>query len=179
MHITHSYLGTTKGKFRCLFFLLLEEYIEAQSQFVRDLDLALKRFARNMKDYGVLVRPFTGDIETARSHILDKPWPDAQRSEICNTPGLLMIEEDFDTFDPRVHRWLFFSFHPQSRHIPNADFFVEQLADLAEAVCNADSDIFQAANAIVHEVSLIDAVKLFEAKSGIWALASTSYGEQS
>lgn len=172
MYITHSYLGTTKGKFRCLFFLLLEDYIEAQSRFVKDLDLALERFARKMKDCGVLLRPFTGDIESTRSHILDKPWTDAQKSEIYNTPGLLMIEEDFDTFDPRKHRWLFFSFGSRSeREISRVNEFAKDLAELAEAVCDADTDVFQAANAVVHEVSFRDAVKLFEAKPGVFGFS--------
>jgi len=43
MYITHSYLGTTQGRFRCLFLLLLEDYIEAQSHMLRDLDMALER----------------------------------------------------------------------------------------------------------------------------------------
>ena len=63
MWITHSYLGTTRGRMRCLFFLLYEDYIETQTQFARELDLELERFARNLGDRGAVVRPFLGDID--------------------------------------------------------------------------------------------------------------------
>src|SRR3989304_3847064 len=88
MFITHSYLGTTRGPYRCLFFLLLEDYIEAQTQFVRDLDLDLERFARRFGDTGAVVRPFIGDIESTRQQVLGKRWSDRQRSEIYKTPSL-------------------------------------------------------------------------------------------
>lgn len=96
MFITHSYLGTIRGPYRCLFFLLLEDYIQAQSQFVRELDLELERFARNLGDSAPLVKSFTGDIDTTRSHVLDKSWNRDQSQEIVKTPGMLMINEDFD-----------------------------------------------------------------------------------
>ena len=54
MWITHSYLGSTRGKMRYLFFLLYEDYIDAQTQFAQELDLFLERFARNLGD-GVLL----------------------------------------------------------------------------------------------------------------------------
>jgi hypothetical protein len=172
MHITHTYIGTTKGRFRCLFFLLLEDYIEAQSHLVRDLDLALERFARKMGDTGVLVRPFTGDIEKTRAHVLNKPWAPAERAEVCKTPGLLMIGVDFDSFNPREHSWLYISLGTRleggSSH---SDDFAETLTKLAEAVCDADTDVFDAARAVIHEVHMPDVAKMFEAKPGIFGFS--------
>src|ERR1700731_3453571 len=145
MHITHSYLGITRGTFRCLFFLLVEDYIEVQSAFMRELDPALERFARNMKTSGVLVRSFSGDIESTKLHVLEKPWTDAQRGEILNTPGLLMIDVDFDNFDPREHRWLHLSFGSRMHgEAPRADRFAHALGGFAEAaeLFTAKSRIF-------------------------------------
>lgn len=172
MHITHSYLGTTKGRFRCVFFLLLEDYIQAQSQFVRELDLALERFARNMKDSGVLVRPFAGDIESTKSHVLTKKWSREQLEEITKTPGLLMIDVDFDAFDPREHRWLHFCFGARLHEgVPATYQMGEALGRLAEAVCDADTDVFRAANSLKHEVGFADAAKVFEAKPGVFGFS--------
>jgi len=173
MHITHSYLGTTKGQFRCLFFLLLEDYIEAQSKLARDLDPALERFARKMGQAGVLLRPFAGDIESAKSNILDKPWRPAQRAELSKTPGLLMIEEDFDTFDPHHHRWLHISLHSrlESSASRTSDECAEMLTKLAEAVCDADTDVFKAVSAAIHEVRFPDVAKVFEAKPGVFGFS--------
>lgn len=172
MHITHSYLGTTKGRFRCLFFLLLEDYIEAQSQFGRDLDQALERFARRMGDSGVLVRPFTGDIESTRSHVLNKPWRPSELAEISRTPGLLMIDVDFDIFDPRQHRWLFVHLGGQPEGIGSrVKEFAEMSTKLAEAVCDADTDVFDSVRAAIHEVQLPDVAKVFEAKPGVFGFS--------
>ena len=54
MLITHSFLGVNQGDYRCLFFLLFEDYIETQYQFVRELEPHLERFARNLGDSGAL-----------------------------------------------------------------------------------------------------------------------------
>lgn len=172
MHITHSYLGTTKGRFRCLFFLLLEDYIEAQSRFGRDLDQALERFARRMGDSGVLVRPFTGDIETTRSHVLSKPWQPDELAEIGRTPGLLMIDVDFDTFDPRQHRWLFVHLgeRPEGNR-SRAEEFAEMSTKLAQAVCDADTDVFDSVKAAIYDVRLPDVAKVFEAKPGVFGFS--------
>lgn len=172
MHITHSYLGTTRGRFRCLFFLLLEDYIDAQSRFGRDLDQALERFARRMRDSGVLVRPFTGDIEKTRSHVLSKPWQLDELAEIGKTPGLLMIDVDFDTFDPRQHRWLFVHLggRPESNRFPAGEF-AEMSTKLAEAVCDAEVDVFDSVAAAIHDVRLPDVVKVFEAKPGVFGFS--------
>jgi len=172
MHITHSYLGTTKGRFRCVFFLLLEDYIEAQSRFGRDLDQALERFARRMGDSGVLVRPFTGDIETTRSHVLSKPWGRAELAEIGRTPGLLMIDVDFDAFDPRQHRWLYVHLgeRPESTR-SHAEEFAEMSTKLAQAVCDAETDVFDSVRAAIHDVRLPDVAKVFEAKPGVFGFS--------
>jgi hypothetical protein len=58
MLITSSYLGVTRGEHRCLFFLLLEDYIQAQTQFFRELELYLERFARDLSEAGVAYSPF-------------------------------------------------------------------------------------------------------------------------
>jgi hypothetical protein len=155
-----------------LFFLLVEDYIEAQSRFVRDLDQALERFARRMGDSGVLVRPFTGDIETTRSHVLSESWRPNELTEISRTPGLLMIDTDFDEFDPRQHRWLFI--HLGERAESNrsaAQKFAEMSTELAEAVCDADTDVFDSVRAAINDVQIPDVAKVFEAKPGIFGFS--------
>jgi hypothetical protein len=110
MHITHSYMGSVMGPFKCLFFMLIEDYIEAQSQFVRDLDQELERFARKLGNSAAVVKPFTGDIDAVRSQVLDKNWTENELREVTNTPGLLMINQDFDVFNPRLHPWMIINF---------------------------------------------------------------------
>jgi hypothetical protein len=174
MWITHSYLGTTLGRMRCLFFLLYEDYIEAQTQFARELDYVLERFARELGHSGAVVRPFIGDIEKTRSHVLDKPWGDREREELSQTPSLLMINVDFDVFNPQEHPWFLFHFGRQMvRRIGGDELyrFHEIFQQLAEAVNNADVDPFEVARATYYEIRISDAVKIFEVRPGIFGFS--------
>jgi hypothetical protein len=174
MWITHSYLGTTLGRMRCLFFLLYEDYIEAQTQFARELDYELERFARNLGHKGAVVRPFLGDIEKTRSHVLDKPWGPREREELSKTPSLLMINVDFDVFNPQEHPWFLFHFGRQMvKGIGGYELceFREIFQRLAEAVNNTDVDPFEVARAAYYEIHPSDVVKIFEAKPGIFGFS--------
>ena len=110
MFITHSYLGTSIGRYRYLFFLLYMDYIELQTEFVRSLSLELERLARNLGSDGAVVAPFPGDVEMTRSHVLDKEWTERERHEIMRTPAMLIIDSDFDTFSPRSDPWVLLRF---------------------------------------------------------------------
>jgi len=157
---------------RCLFFLLYEDYIDVQTQFAQELDLVLERFARNLGDEGALVRPFTGDIETTRYHILDKPWTEAEKRELRKTPSLLMIDVDFDTFNPRKHSWMLFNFgNRMTEGIASVYELNDVFSQLAEVVLDGDSDIFVAAHRIWHDVNPTDAVQIFELKPGIFGFS--------
>lgn len=170
MFITHTYLGTTRGSYRCLFFLLLEDYIEAQSQLLRQLNPHLERFARRLGDAGALVRPFEGDIEHTRQNVLDKRWPEQELREIRKTPGLLMINRDFDSFDPQEHPWIYINFGERiDRGVVGLTEmeYGDQLRLLAEAVHDTDKDVFATAHSVATEVSLGQSFSMFEARPGI------------
>ena len=172
MHITHSYKGSIKGNFRYSFYLLYEDYIEVQKPFSRDFDLLLERFARNMGDYGVVVRPFLGDIETARSHILEKPWTEHEKKELRKTPGLLVIDRDFDEFNPREHRWLYLNFGGRIYDTPvPIDEYEDILSDLAEIVSNPDSDFFKDALPVIRKLKMSGLAEIFEAKPEIFGFS--------
>ena len=144
MGLTHSYRDTKLNGAKCLFFLLFEDYIEAQTQFARELDLELERFARNLKGSGLLMRPFSGDIETVRSQVSVKNWPDDQRKELEKTPALLMINVDFEEFDPQSHPWFLLNFGERmSEGTPGAYRFRETLKNLTEIVSTSNVDIFE------------------------------------
>jgi hypothetical protein len=172
MWITHSFIGTTRNGTRCLFFLLFEDYIEAQTQFARELDLELERFARNLGDTGAVVRPFAGDIESARKSVIDKGWSDRQKRELYKTPSILMIGVDFDEFDPRQHSWILLHLgRKQYEGAPGAYHFREALQAIAEAVNDSGADPFDVAHDVQHEVTAEDAVKVFEARPGAFGFS--------
>lgn len=174
MFITHSYLGASCKDYRCLFFLLLEDYIEAQSQILQIFNPYLERFARSLGDSGALVTPFLGDVEVVRQQVLDKSWLESELGEIRKTPSLLMIDKDFDAFDPREHPWIQLHFGyrvSNTEPVLTALKFGDNLTQLAEAVKNSKKDVFNTARDLQHEISLSDAAKLFEAKPGVFGLS--------
>ncbi len=175
MWITNKYLGVTRNNMRCLFFLLLEDYIEEQRTFARDLDLELERFARNLGQNGALVRPFTGDIEATKTHILDKKWTREQLQELRKTPALLMINVDFNEFDPQEHPWFLLNFDEHTSRSPSVRDFRDVLENLSDSV-NANSiDIFKEApriaRSIKNEVRFSDVAEVFEAKVGVFGFS--------
>jgi hypothetical protein len=111
MHITHSFLGTTVGSFRYLFFALYEDYTDYGRSFVRELnDVYLQRLARDLRDHGAVIQPFLADIEATRSHVLSKDWTHRELEQIRLVPSLLVISKDFDDFSPRSDPWLILHF---------------------------------------------------------------------
>jgi len=172
MWITHSFIGTTRDGTRCLFFLLFEDYIEAQTQFARELDLELERFARNLGDQGAVVRPFTGDIESARKSVLDKGWTEKQKRELYKTPSILMIGVDFDEFDPQQHQWMLLHLgSKQHEGAAGAYRFRKALEAIAQAVNDLGADPFDVAHDVQYEVTAADAVKVLEAKPGAFGFS--------
>ena len=145
MLITHTYLGTTLGEYRCLFFLLLEDYVENQRAIRTGLDERLERFARLLGKDAALVKAFQGDIGVARTDVLAKNWPDEWSEEIMRTPSLLMIDEDFDAFDPRRHQWL---------HIRLGD---REVCDV-DGVLNAIVDVISSATSLAASNNLFDEI---------------------
>lgn len=172
MWITHSYVGTTRNGVKCLFFLLLEDYIEEQTQFARELNLELERFARNLGKFGAVVKPFSGDIERAKDNILDKNWTQKQLEEVRKTPALLMIGTDFDDFDPQEDQWVLFNFGSGIKEgAPGAYRFREPLSSITSAVANEGVDPFEVAHRTQHELEAHDALKIFEAKPGLFGFS--------
>ena len=105
MWITHSYVGTIKGRCDYLIFLLYQDYIEQEKEMADQFNSALERLARKLGDRGAVVVPFGGDVETVRQHVLEKNWTEEELNILMRTPCLLLIDTDFDEFNPRRHRW--------------------------------------------------------------------------
>ena len=112
------------------------------------------------------------DLETTKSHVLRKSWTDDEIQELTKTPSLLMINVDFDDFDPRKHPWILFNFgRRMTQGISGVYDLGDILAQLAQIVVEGDSDVFAAAHRIWNRVNPEDAVKVFELKPGIFGFS--------
>lgn len=169
MWITHSYLGTTRHGTKCLFFLLFEDYIEAQSGLSAQLESELERFARNLGDAGALVRPFAGDVATAMTSIRDKHWPHETIELLQNTPAILMIDRDFDDFDPRYHPWVLLHFERHSNQ--DATQFHFLLQKITESVTSENSDPIAIVRKALEIQELRDAAECLELKPEVFGIS--------
>jgi hypothetical protein len=172
MHITHSFKGSVQGKFRYSFFVLYEDYVQVQSSFVRELDLQLERFARNLGDDGVVVRPFLGDIDRTKGDVLSKDWTAQEKEQLKNTPGLLVIDKDFDEFNPREHQWLYLNLGGKVFDTSvSIDEYEDILATLVEIIADPESDFFKEALPVVRQLKLASFAEIFEAKPEIFGFS--------
>ena len=65
MYVTSKYLGETKKK-KYFFYLLYEDYVQTQMNYVKELEKYIERFGRNLQQNGGVIKPFIGDIEQTK-----------------------------------------------------------------------------------------------------------------
>lgn len=169
MFVTHSYIGTSRRGLRCLFFLLFEDYLEAQRGLSAELTTELERFARNLGDKGAVVLPFAGDVPATQQSIRDKRWPHESVELLQNTPAMLMIGTDFDDFDPRYHSWVLFHFGRGTRQEPSK--FRSLMEKVVEAVDDETKSPFQVVQMAIRDGHLEDAYGSVELKPGVWGVS--------
>ena len=174
VHITHSFVGTTVGELRYLFFVLYEDYNDFDRRFVQEFQIHLERFARNLGREGAVVQPFRGDIEKTRSHVLDKDWTPDEKEEVTRVPSLLMISENFDDFSPRTDPWMVFHFGERRfGHHEGLEQLDETLGVLTDSVLlkegDEDDDIYSIAKRLAHEEP--DLARVFSAQPGVFGFS--------
>ena len=169
MFITHSYLGTTKGNQRCVFYMLFQDYLEREHGLSKQISDELERFARNLGDAGSVIFPFPGDTETTHVSVLDKPWSQSQRNCIAQTPAMLMIDRDFNEFDPRVHQFALFPLAEGSS--PNASQFRALFQAIIESVNSDDINPFTVVEKHQNRILRSTAFEAIELKPGFQGMS--------
>ena len=174
VHITHSYAGTTIGNFRYLLFVLYKDYIDFELDYVRSLNIQLERLARDVGDRAAVVRPFVGDIEQTRSHVLAKSWSPRELDEVTQTPAMLIISKDFDDFDPRTDSWVLFHFGPATTGFVagrvELAMTLEALAGALRRDDSSEDELFDIAREFTHAQHGEEA-KVFHAQPGAFGFS--------
>lgn len=149
MFVTSNYKKIKKGDFQYSFFLNNRDCLENRRDFVQELNILIERFSRDLDDKGLIVKSYDSDIEKVRKEILDKPWNPRRVETIRKTPGILMIDTEFDTFNPNKDNWLYFYFIRDQRFRENKgnSFTIEEAEELfdklSELIIKNDSNIFK------------------------------------
>ena len=141
MYVTSKYLGETKKK-KYFFYLLYEDYVQTQMNYVKELEKYIERFGRNLQQNGGVIKPFIGDIEQTKEDILSKNWKEEEICIITKTPGMLMIDIDFNKFNPRKNKWIYFNFEQK-----NTEENIIKVDELLKGICDiinkGEGDVFK------------------------------------
>lgn len=178
MYLTHSFVAIKKGQLEYLFFYLTEDYIQEQTELRKRIDPLLEGFGRNLLNRGAVVKAFDKDILWTKDEVLDKWKQQEDLQEIVffkdnkHTPGLLMVDKDFDIFNPKTDQWLYVSFRDYMDDFGNFKIFELQnlLMTFAE-ICNSDKDLFDEAKSYIRKNEAVDAHKILEIKPGIFGIS--------
>lgn len=167
MYITSKYLGKINRK-KYFFYLLYEDYVQTQMDYVKELEKHIERFGRNLQDNGGVIKPFIGDIEQTKNDILSKDWNKKELSIFTKTPGMLMIDIDFDNFNPRKDQWIYFNFEQQS-----TDEGILKVEELLKGICNiinnGKGDVFKEIKNLKNNIALKESQNLIELKPrNVW-----------
>jgi hypothetical protein len=97
--------GTPIRPYRVAFFLIASDSYENEVR--AELERQASAFAEDMGGQGVFVQPFPSRRRDVADEALAKPWPPEIHRQLQaeSEPIILVIESDFDDFDPREDRW--------------------------------------------------------------------------
>lgn len=172
MFITTRFIGTKKDGMNYLFFLLTEDYIESHRRIAENLEPLLLKFARDLGETGALVRPFRGDEEATIRDIVSKNWNENEMQRIQQTPGILVIDVNFDEFNPRSNHWLHFSLRDSMSQYGDVPIFeIEELLSTLADSCRNGENIFSRADEIARKKAMRELYDSFELQPGIFGFS--------
>ena len=151
MFITSDYnkVEVENERFKYKFFLNNRDIYENQRDFVKELNLLIYRFSEDLSNKGLVVKSYDSNIKKVRQEILDKPWKSYRLKTIRKTPGILMIDTDFNTFNPDKDNWIYFYFIRDQRYKENRgnSFTIEEAEKLfdklSEIIANDNGNVFE------------------------------------
>jgi hypothetical protein len=98
-----TFLNVGGPPYRYTFLLVVwNDYADA----VRDeLNRQAEAFGADLGEEGLFVQPYPQRMYETAGEVVDKSWPDdlARRLEGDADPVLLVLDREFDAFDPREH----------------------------------------------------------------------------
>ena len=154
-----------------LFFVLTDDYYQSQKKIADGLDGALKSFARDLDKSGLVVKASEGDERNTKIDVLGKDWTKAEESQISKVPGILVIREDFDKFNPREHHWYYFSL--QDIITESGEILIHELISMLKKFSEASkrNNLFDITDAIARERANEELYNAFEFKPSLFGLS--------
>lgn len=178
MYLTHSFVAIKKGELDYLMFYITEDYVEQQVKLKEQLNPLLEELGRNLLDKGAIIKAFDRDVNSANKELTEKFDQEFTRDIIISfdhqmeRPGLLILNSDINTFDPKNHKWLYISFRDFLDEFGGVKIYkLKELFDILVSAIKENKDLFKKAENHLKKQKTISAHKMVELKPGIFGIS--------
>ncbi|MCF6194061.1 MAG: hypothetical protein L3J46_06990 [Kangiellaceae bacterium] len=178
MYLTHSFVAIKKGELDYLLFYLTEDYVEDQVALTQQLNPMLEDLGRNLLDKGAVVKAFDRDIERANRELSEQFDQEFTRDIIISInnemekPGLLILNSDIQSFDPKEHNWLYISLKDFMEDWGALKIYkMKEFFDVLTNSINNGDDLIDKAKNYIRQEKAISAHKMVELKPGIFGIS--------
>jgi hypothetical protein len=145
-------------------FLDFNDFVSNRADSVR---AQLDAFGARLGPKGWVVSIFERMSYNAADEVFEKPWPEEFKEQLAGTPdpAMLVIDQDFNVFDPREHRWAAIWF---AEHEPASVYRL--LNELANRV-RRDEDLFSYLAGLGRKDRFRRFARYFEVKPGLFGVS--------
>lgn len=178
MYLTHSFVAIKKGELDYLMFYITEDYVEQQVRLKEQLNPLLEELGRDLLDKGAVVKAFDRDIKSANEELTEQFDQEFTRDIIISfdnrmeKPGLLILNSDIQSFDPKSHKWLYISFREFLDAYGGVKIYkMKELFDILSTAVKEGKDLFRLAENHIKKDKAVSAHKMIELKPGIFGIS--------
>ena len=178
MYLTHSFVAIKKGELDYLMFYITEDYVEQQVRLQEQLNPLLEDLGRNLLDRGAVIKAFNRDLAFANRELTDKFDQDFTREIIISfdhqmeKPGLLILNSDIESFDPKSHKWIYLSFREFLDEYGGVKIYkLKEMFDILTSAIKENKDLFKEAENYLKKEKAISAHKMVELKPGVFGIS--------
>ncbi len=178
MYLTHSFVAINKGELDYLMFYITEDYVEQQVKLKEQLNPLLEDLGRNLLDKGAVIKAFERDLDSANRELTERFDQEFTRDIIMSfdhqmeKPGLLILNSDIKSFDPKSHKWLYISFRKFLDEYGGVRIYkLKEMFDILVSAIKENRDLFKEAEIYLKKEKAISAHKMVELKPGIFGIS--------
>jgi hypothetical protein len=178
MYLTHSFVAIKKGELDYLMFYITEDYVQQQVRLKEQLNPLLEDLGRNLLDKGAVVKAFDRDLDSANRELTKKFDQEFTRDIIISfdnqmeKPGLLILNSDIESFDPKNHQWIYISFREFLDEFGGVKIYkLKEMFDFLTTSIKENKDLFNEAKNYLKKEKAVSAHKMVELKPGIFGIS--------
>lgn len=178
MYLKHSFIAIKQGDLDYLLFYITEEYVQNQERLRKQLNPLLETLGRDLGDKGAVIRAFNSEISRVNKELTERFDQEFKREIIISIenrmekPGLLILNSDIQSFDPKDNSWIYISFREYLDDFGNLKVYdVQKLFDTIKNAINNGDNLFEKAHQYLRKEKTESAYKIIELKPGAFGIS--------